>query len=263
EYAPSVHQQSEFSQPDTRIVVPVFQKGDDPIDAINHMISFLMAVVTLRYPPTNNQLRTSSNPRQQATINNERVTIQPIQRRQNSLTAVEYAPSVHQQSEFSQPDTRIVVSVFQKGDDPIDAINHMISFLVAVVTLRYPPTNNQLRISSNPRQQATINNGRVTIQPIQRRQNSLTAGMSRQYTSGPSQDNYKKMNAKIKKSSIELPDDLDMPKLEDINIFEDSNEDVFCTEADLNNLESIFQVSHIPNTRIHKDHPLEQVIRDL
>nr|GEZ91613.1 hypothetical protein [Tanacetum cinerariifolium] len=64
EYAPAIHQQSEFSQPDTRLVVPVFQKGDDPIDAINHMMSFLTAVVTSRYPPTNNQLRTSSNPRQ-------------------------------------------------------------------------------------------------------------------------------------------------------------------------------------------------------
>ncbi|GKF26403.1 hypothetical protein Tco_0082297, partial [Tanacetum coccineum] len=50
------------------LVVPVFQKGDDPIDAINHMMSFLTAVVTSRYPTTNNQLRTSSNPRQQATI---------------------------------------------------------------------------------------------------------------------------------------------------------------------------------------------------
>nr|GEV90797.1 ribonuclease H-like domain-containing protein [Tanacetum cinerariifolium] len=425
EYAPAVHQQSEFSQPDTGLVVPVFQKCDDPIDAINHMMSFLTAVVTSRYPPTNNQLRTSLNPRQQATINNVRVTIQPIQGRQNSLTAgvgifgrsrdsrdsntqyvviknaayqaddldaydsscdeinsvkialmanlshygsdnlvkialmvnlshygsnnlakvhnqdnvtnnlidqdvqeistfeqsnilnqseteitsdsniimysqrtsladkaiisgagnrppmlekdmydsrksrmklymlnrqhgrmilesvengpllwptvkenrvtrqkkysellateaiqadcdvkaidiilqglplevyalyasqaqsstplsitylsndfqssvnhhvynpsslipqVEYAPSVHQQSEFSQPDTKLVVPVFQKGDDPIDTINHMMSFLSAVVTSRYPLTNNQLITSSNPHQQATINNGRV------------------------------------------------------------------------------------------------------
>nr|GFA32874.1 hypothetical protein [Tanacetum cinerariifolium] len=64
---------------------------------------------------------------------------------------------------------------FQKGDDPIDAINHMMSFLTVIVTSRYPPTNNQLRTSSNPRQQATITNGRVTIQPIQGRQNSMTA----------------------------------------------------------------------------------------
>ncbi|GJR14103.1 retrovirus-related pol polyprotein from transposon TNT 1-94 [Tanacetum coccineum] len=36
----------------------------------------------------------------------------------------------------------------------------MMSFLSAVVTSRYPTTNNQLRNSSNPRQQATINDGR-------------------------------------------------------------------------------------------------------
>nr|GEX95719.1 hypothetical protein [Tanacetum cinerariifolium] len=59
-------------------------------------------------------------------------------------------------------DSGLIVRVFQKGDDPIDAINHMMSFLTAIVTSRYPPTNNQLRNSSNPRQQATINNGRVT-----------------------------------------------------------------------------------------------------
>ncbi|GJX61336.1 retrovirus-related pol polyprotein from transposon TNT 1-94 [Tanacetum coccineum] len=55
----------------------------------------------------------------------------------------------------------------EKGNDPIDAINYMMSFLTAVVTSRYPTTNNQLRNSSNPKQQATINNGRVTLQPIQ------------------------------------------------------------------------------------------------
>ncbi|GJZ32661.1 hypothetical protein Tco_0578097 [Tanacetum coccineum] len=49
----------------------------------------------------------------------------------------------------------------EKGDDPIDAINHVMSFLSAVVTSRYPTTNNQLRNSSNPRQQATINDGRL------------------------------------------------------------------------------------------------------
>nr|GEX03804.1 ribonuclease H-like domain-containing protein [Tanacetum cinerariifolium] len=93
---------------------------------------------------------------------------------------------------FSQPDTGLVVPLFQKGDDPIDAINHMMSFLTAIVTSRYPPTNNQLRNSSNHHQQATINNGRVTVQPIQGRQNSLAAGTSRPYTSGPSGNNLGK-----------------------------------------------------------------------
>nr|GFA58045.1 hypothetical protein [Tanacetum cinerariifolium] len=74
--------------------------------------------------------------------------------------------------------------IFQKRDDPIDAINHMMSFLTSVVTSRYPTTNNQLRTSSNPRQQATINDGRVTIQPIQGRQNHMLAGSSRPFASG-------------------------------------------------------------------------------
>nr|GEZ75637.1 hypothetical protein [Tanacetum cinerariifolium] len=102
----------------------------------------------------------------------------------SSAPQIDYAPIVHHPSEFSSPETGLVVPVFQKGDDPIDAINHMMSFLTAVVTSRYPATNNQLRTSSNPHQQATINNGRVTIQPIQGRQNSISAGSSRPFASG-------------------------------------------------------------------------------
>nr|GFB39541.1 hypothetical protein [Tanacetum cinerariifolium] len=49
----------------------------------------------------------------------------------SSILQVEYAPSVHQQSAFSQPDTGLIVPVFQKGDDPIHALNHMMSFLTA------------------------------------------------------------------------------------------------------------------------------------
>ncbi|GJV76799.1 retrovirus-related pol polyprotein from transposon TNT 1-94 [Tanacetum coccineum] len=39
-YDEFVDQQSEFSQQESGLIVPVFQKGDDPIDAINHMMSF-------------------------------------------------------------------------------------------------------------------------------------------------------------------------------------------------------------------------------
>ncbi|GKA26385.1 retrovirus-related pol polyprotein from transposon TNT 1-94 [Tanacetum coccineum] len=49
----------------------------------------------------------------------------------SSIPQLEYAPTVNQQSEFSQPDSGLIVLVFQKGDDPIDAINHMMSFLTA------------------------------------------------------------------------------------------------------------------------------------
>ncbi|GJS47581.1 hypothetical protein Tco_0597702 [Tanacetum coccineum] len=86
----------------------------------------------------------------------------------SSIPQMEYVPTInqHQQLEFPQLDSGLTVPVFKKGDDPIDAINHMMSFLSAVVTSRYPTTNNQLRNSSNPRQQATINDGRVTLQPV-------------------------------------------------------------------------------------------------
>ncbi|GJS10149.1 retrovirus-related pol polyprotein from transposon TNT 1-94 [Tanacetum coccineum] len=86
----------------------------------------------------------------------------------------------------------LIVLVFQKGDDPIDAITHMMSFLTIVVTSRYPTTNNQLRNSFNRRQQVTINNRRVTLQPIQGRQTSLAVGTSRTYTSGASGSSSRK-----------------------------------------------------------------------
>ncbi|GKB03955.1 hypothetical protein Tco_0832098 [Tanacetum coccineum] len=54
-------------------------------------------------------------------------------------------------------------SVFKQGDDPIDVINKMMSFLSTVISSCFPTTNNQLRNSSNPRQQATIYDGRVTV----------------------------------------------------------------------------------------------------
>nr|GFB09576.1 hypothetical protein [Tanacetum cinerariifolium] len=115
----------------------------------------------------------------------------------SSIPQVEYAPSVNQQPKFSQLDFGLIVLVFHQGDDLIDAINHMMSFLTAVVTSRYPTTNNQLRNSSNPRQQATINNGRVTLQPIQGRQTSLAVGTSRTYTQRASGNNSRKQRTII------------------------------------------------------------------
>nr|GEV65770.1 putative ribonuclease H-like domain-containing protein [Tanacetum cinerariifolium] len=50
-------------------------------------------------------------------------------------------------------------------------------------------------------------------------------------------------------------------ELEDITYSDD--EDVVGAEADFNNLESSIPVSPIPITRIHKDHPVSQIIGDL
>ncbi|GKF00847.1 hypothetical protein Tco_0027770, partial [Tanacetum coccineum] len=93
-------------------------------------------------------------------------------------------PQLTNNLNFPQPDSGLIVPVFKKGDDPIDSINHMMSFLSAVVTSRYPITNNQLRNLSNPRKQATISDGRVTLQLVQGRQISFAMGTSRTYTPG-------------------------------------------------------------------------------
>ncbi|GJZ56609.1 putative ribonuclease H-like domain-containing protein [Tanacetum coccineum] len=73
-----------------------------------------------------------------------------------------------------------------------------------------------------------------------------------------------KVNVVGTKTSIELPVDLNMPALEDYSIFDFSSDDQDdVAEADMNNLDTTIQVSPNPTTRIHKDHPLDQVIGDL
>ncbi|GJU65233.1 hypothetical protein Tco_1247068 [Tanacetum coccineum] len=54
--------QAEFPQLDFSLAVPTFQQGEDPIDCINKAMEFL-SIVASRFPPLNNQLRISSNPR--------------------------------------------------------------------------------------------------------------------------------------------------------------------------------------------------------
>ncbi|GJT31038.1 ribonuclease H-like domain-containing protein [Tanacetum coccineum] len=56
-------------------------------------------------------------------------------------------------------------------------------------------------------------------------------------------------------------DDPNMPDLEEI-VYSDDDDDVGA-EADINNLDTFMPVSPIPTTRIHKDQPVEQIIRDI
>nr|GEU45081.1 putative ribonuclease H-like domain-containing protein [Tanacetum cinerariifolium] len=59
----------------------------------------------------------------------------------------------------------------------------------------------------------------------------------------------------------QYPDDPDMPALEDIT-YPDDEEDVGA-KADFSNLETNITVNPIPTTRVHKDHPVTQIIGDL
>nr|GFC55466.1 hypothetical protein [Tanacetum cinerariifolium] len=50
----------------------------------------------------------------------------------SSAPQIAYALMDQQSSEYSPPEAGLIISVFKKGDDPIDAINHMMSFLTSV-----------------------------------------------------------------------------------------------------------------------------------
>ncbi|GJT81218.1 hypothetical protein Tco_1055560 [Tanacetum coccineum] len=73
---------TKFPQMNSGLDVPVFTQGDDPIAYLNKAMAFLTAVASSRFLSTKNQLRTSSNSRNQATIQDDRVTVHQVQKRQ-------------------------------------------------------------------------------------------------------------------------------------------------------------------------------------
>ncbi|GKC28726.1 hypothetical protein Tco_1036020, partial [Tanacetum coccineum] len=90
--------EAEFPQLDFGLSVPMFQQGEDLIECINKAMTFLSAVASW-FPPSNNQLRTSSNLRNQATIQDGRVIVQQVQRRQHQS----YAGEGHMERQCTQP----------------------------------------------------------------------------------------------------------------------------------------------------------------
>ncbi|GJY74094.1 hypothetical protein Tco_0478525 [Tanacetum coccineum] len=128
---------------------------------MDHLIS-LNNTQTINHQPSTLVSITYPSNDYQSSVHHNVYSLQP------SIPQLEYAPTINQQPQqpkFSQLKLGLTVPVFKQGDDPIDVIKQMMSFLSVVVISRYPTTNNQLRNLSNPRQQATINDGRVTLQP--------------------------------------------------------------------------------------------------
>ncbi|GKA01241.1 hypothetical protein Tco_0673906 [Tanacetum coccineum] len=74
-------------------------------------------------------------------------------------------------------DSAFVVLVFSPGDDPIACLNKAMGFLTAVASSRLPSTNNQLRTSSNPRNRATIQDGKEAGQILDEEQLSFLADL--------------------------------------------------------------------------------------
>ncbi|GJR73728.1 putative reverse transcriptase domain-containing protein [Tanacetum coccineum] len=88
--------------------------------------------------------------------------------------------------------------------------------------------------------------------------------------SKPSSDDGKKVDEDSRKDSegidqekednVNNTNNVNAASINEVNVVDD--EDVGA-KADMNNLDTTIQVSPIPTTRIHKDHPLDQVIGDL
>ncbi|GJU92244.1 hypothetical protein Tco_1304667, partial [Tanacetum coccineum] len=75
------------------------------------------------------------------------------------------------------------------GEDLIECINKVMAFL-SNVAFRFPSSNNQLRMSSNPRNHATIHDGRVIVQQVQGRQTQSFIGTGNKGTAINSRGNY-------------------------------------------------------------------------
>ncbi|GJT66501.1 retrovirus-related pol polyprotein from transposon TNT 1-94 [Tanacetum coccineum] len=87
----------------------------------------------------------------------------------------------------------------EKEDDPIACLNKAMAFLTTVASLRFPSTNNQLRTSSNMRNQATIQDGRVTVQQVQGRQGQSYAGTGYKGNATSSEENNAGGRARVVK----------------------------------------------------------------
>ncbi|GJT11208.1 hypothetical protein Tco_0858250 [Tanacetum coccineum] len=74
-------------------------------------------------------------------------------------------------------DSGLAVPVFSPRDDPVACLNKAMTFLIVVASSRFPSTNNQLRTFLNPRNQATIQDGTVTVQQVQGRQGQSYSGI--------------------------------------------------------------------------------------
>ncbi|GKC75741.1 hypothetical protein Tco_1126515 [Tanacetum coccineum] len=86
----------------------------------------------------------------------------------------------YSQSSITPPSTYVSPyfadnSQLDSGLSPMDNLIKNLTNILALLTQSYktylPQTNNQLRTSSNPRNQATVQDGRVIVQNVQGRQN--------------------------------------------------------------------------------------------
>ncbi|GJU01171.1 hypothetical protein Tco_1111509 [Tanacetum coccineum] len=136
-------------------------------------------------------------------------------------------PTIPQQpqAEFPQIDSGLAVSTFLLGDDPTACMNKAMTFLSAVFTPRYPSTNNQLRSFSNHRNQATVQDDRVTVQQVQRRQGE--GHMARQCT----QPKRRRDAAWFKENVLLVQEQANAFQTDDLDAYDSDCDDISLAKA--------------------------------
>ncbi|GJW95742.1 hypothetical protein Tco_0175414 [Tanacetum coccineum] len=106
-----------------------------------------------------------------------------------------------------QLDSGLVVPSFLPTDDPISSLNKAMLFLSTAMNSKFPPTNNQLRTSSNPRTQATVQDGRVTVKNIQGCQSQGYGGNKKMLLKDFEWFKEKMLLAQAQEAGVILPED--------------------------------------------------------
>ncbi|GJR19648.1 hypothetical protein Tco_0968175 [Tanacetum coccineum] len=162
--------------------------------------------------------------------------------RNTSSYYVTHPPSVvDYDEEFEQDD------VHNHSEDPLASA--MLLLAKAITQNFSNPTNNRLRASSNTRNQAVVQGDRVNIQSRNSGNDEADVILSDEQNdflfADASSITPRVLAHTLEATHVELFSDEDKP------------------EVDLGNITNSYTVPTTPNTRTHKDHPIENVIGDV
>ncbi|GJW58190.1 putative ribonuclease H-like domain-containing protein [Tanacetum coccineum] len=87
------------------------------------------------------------------------------------------------------------------------------------------------------------------------------ADNEKKVTEEPGKEGGDSSNDQKKEDNVNNTNRVNAASTNEVNVVDD--DDDVSAEADMNNLNTFMPISPIPTTRIHKDHPTEQIIKDL
>ncbi|GKA94502.1 putative reverse transcriptase domain-containing protein [Tanacetum coccineum] len=124
-------------------------------------------------PTTNDPLAFVSNVQPYAQLSH-------VQSKQHPSSSTPLQSPHVQSLQYSQfPESSHIDSGYSQTDEIIDTLTKQVAFLAQSFRVTLPQTNNQLRTSSNTRNQATVQDGRVVVQNVQGRQNQNQRNFAR------------------------------------------------------------------------------------